>query len=226
MLHIVTYCWGKKYDHNYVAKLAAGIRRNVSMPHRFVVVTDDLALGKYADDAGSIPPQDFYLTALPGCLVRLRMFDPYWQEVYGIGPGDRLVCIDLDAIVTGPLDPLFDRPDDFTILQGVNAANPNPYNGSIFMLRGGAYPEVWRDFSLEAIRKLQFYAFPDDQGWFHHKIPNAGAWGPYEGVYGFGKPGWPKGDELPRGARLVAFPGHRDPSKFTHLPWVAGHWHA
>jgi len=224
MLTIATWCWGLKYDHNYVAKLAAGVRRNVGLPHRFVVVTDNLTLGRYADDAWRIAAQDLFLTSHPGCLARLRMFDPVWQMEHGIAAGDRLVCIDLDAIVTGTLDPLFDRDDDFTILQGVNSANPNPYNGSIFMLRGGVHPEVWRDFSLEAVRKVPHFTIPDDQAWFHHKMPHAGAWGPYDGVYGFGKPGWPKGDELPTGARLVAFPGHRDPSKFTHLGWVREHW--
>jgi hypothetical protein len=51
--------------------------------------------------------------------------------------------------VTGPLDPLFDRKDDFTILQGINTTNPCPYNGSIWMLKAGARPEVWSEFSLE-----------------------------------------------------------------------------
>ena len=56
----------------------------------------------------------------------------------------------IDAVVTGPIDPLLDRRDGFTILQGVNASNPCPYNGSLWMLAAGWRPDVWSQFSLEA----------------------------------------------------------------------------
>lgn len=169
-------------------------------------------------------PEDEELTKAKGCFVRLRMFDPAWQKIHGIKPADRLVCMDLDLIVTGGLDPLFDRPDDFTILQGVNSANPCRFNGSMWMLRAGYRPDVWCDFSFEAAQRIPFYEFPDDQGWFEHKMPNAGAWKAADGVYAFRKPGWPACDRLPPHARLVAFPGHRDPSQFEHLDWVREHW--
>jgi hypothetical protein len=69
---------------------------------------------------------------VPGCFARSALFDPEWQARHGIEPGDRFVCLDLDLIVTGPLDGLFDRPEPFAILQGVNASNPCPYNGSVW----------------------------------------------------------------------------------------------
>jgi len=50
--------------------------------------------------------------------------------------------------------------------------------------------------------------------------------GPADGVYGFHKPGWPKGEALPKNARIVAFPGWRDPVGFRHLDWVKQHWRA
>ncbi len=80
--------------------------------------------------------------------------------------------------------------------------------------------------ALEAAAKVPFYEFPDDQGWIWHKLPRAAGWlaGPTSGIYGFKKPGWPPGDNLPADARLVAFPGARDPSQFTHLPWVRKYW--
>jgi hypothetical protein len=123
---------------------------------------------------------------------------------------------------------LFDRPESFVILQGANSANPNPFNGSVFMLRAGEHADVWSEFSVDAAGKVPFYAFPDDQAWFHARMPNAAGWkvGAASGVYAMGKPGWPNGTSLPRDARLVVFPGHRDPSQFTHLDWVREHWRA
>jgi hypothetical protein len=165
-----------------------------------------------------------YLTAVPGCFARLRAFDTEWQRRQGLKPGDRIVCLDLDLIVTGRLDDMLARPEPFAILQGVNASNPCPYNGSVWWTMAGYRPDVWSDFSLKAAQQVPHDAFPDDQAWLAHKLPEAGAIGPADGVYAFKKPGWPKGDELPRGARVVAFPGWRDPSAFAHLDWVKEHW--
>ncbi len=151
------------------------------------------------------------------------MFDPEWQKAAKIE--GHLVNLDLDTVVTGELDPVFNRDEDFAILQGANAANPCPYNGSMFMLRAGAHPEVWSEFSLEAARKVPFYEFPDDQGWIWHKIPNAAGWkAGQNGVYAFQKPGWPKGENIPSDARIVFFPGKRDPSQFTRLGWIRENW--
>lgn len=221
MLWIFTWQWGWKYNHDYVEKLFAGVKRHLRYDATIILLTvnkDEF------DDLWPIPKQDHYLLEIPGCLARLRLFDPQWQKDHGILPGDRIVCLDLDLVITGSLDPLFDREDDFTILQGVNAVNPNPFNGSCWMLKAGTHADVWKDFSIEAAEKLPHFAYSDDQDWMHHKIPNAAAWGPNDGVYGFQKPGWPKGDKLPSNARIVAFPGRRDPSQFTHLDWVKKHW--
>jgi hypothetical protein len=211
-LFVGTWFWGSKYSSDYLDKLDAGVQRHLKVPHSWQVWHPE--------------PEDGPLILMSGCFARLRMFSPAWQQKQGIAPGDRIVCLDLDSVVTGSLDALFDRPGTFTILQGANASNPCPYNGSIFMLRAGYHEEVWDDFSPEAAKAAPFYAFPDDQGWLAHKIPNADGWrvGSNSGIYAFQKPGWPTGMALPRDAKLVVFPGWRDPAKFTRLDWIQRHW--
>lgn len=210
MLTVCTWLWGKKFGPEYVQNLEAGVHRHLKQPHRFVVVSHH--------------PEDANLTARPGCFARLRMFDRSWQVKNGID--DRLVCIDLDAVITGPLDPLFDRPEPFVIMRGGNSANPCPYGGALMMLRLGANPEIWDDFSLPAAAKVPHYAFPDDQSWIYAKNPNAAVWnvGAESGVYCFKKPGWPNGTELPPDARIVMFRGNNLPSKYLHLDWVKTNW--
>lgn len=208
-LFLTTWAWGTKYGPDYIDKLRGSIARNLTQPYEFrVIETDDP------------------LTKERGCFARLRAFDPYWQAQQGFEPGDRIVCMDLDLIVTGSLNGLFDRKEPFVILTGANSANPCPYNGSLQMLRAGHRPDVWADFSLEAAEKLPRYEFVDDQQWLFHKLPGAGSFGPDQGIFAFHKPGWPKGEALPKGARIVAFPGWRDPVGFQHLDWVAEHWRA
>lgn len=221
MLHVLTWWWGDKYPEHYVRRLRRGFAKYLSEPHRFVVVTD-AAL----DGIETTIIKDPGLLQYPGCLARLRMFDEVWQRDIGIIPGDRAVVADLDAIVTGPLDPLFLRPEPFLILQDANVSNPCPYNGSLWMLRGGYRPDVWDDFTLRRLAEIPHHEFPDDQGWVAHMMPGEAGWkaGAQSGVYAFHKRGWESGDALPNGARMVVFPGRRDPAQFTHLPWVQEHW--
>lgn len=229
MLTVITFWWGDKFNRDDVAKLFSGVRRNLKQPARFIVASE---WNVDIDGAECVPIRDIELTKIKGCYARLRLFDPQWQSDYKID--GRLALIDLDSVVTGPLDPLFDRPESFVIMQGGNSHNPCPFNGALQMLRAGAHPDVWSDFSVEAASKVPFDSFPDDQGWIWAKLPNAAGWrvGSEHGVYVFRKPGWPSydrkvtngGDDLPQGARLVTFSGWRSPKRFEHLDWVQQNW--
>lgn len=225
MFNICTFLWGDKYGVSDVAKLARGVRRHLSEPYRFICLTDDILREPIEGvDYQPIPNKD--LLNIPGCFARLCLFDPHWQFIRDIGEGERIVCIDLDTVITGDLFPLFNRDNPFLILTGANAANPCPYNGSLWLLHAGYRPDVWSDFTLEKANAAGFYSFPDDQGWMAHKIPGVAGWpaGSRSGVYAFKKPAWPKGDDLPADARMVVFPGWRRPARFTDLEWVREHW--
>lgn len=232
MLHVFAYLWGSKYTMEDCRKLYSGLYRNMDEgSFRFRVVTDQILKPDTWDDWAApdierlpIPEPDRWMTDMKGCFARLRMFDPEWQARAGLKHGDKAAWIDLDSVVTRYMQPVLDRGEPLVIVQGVNASNPCPYNGSLVMVRAGCHPDVWRDFGAAKIAKIPTFEFPDDQGWLAQKVPGAAAWGPKDGVYAFQKPGWPKGDALPVDARFVCFPGWRSPDKFTHLPWVKEHW--
>lgn len=224
-LVVATWLWGNKYTAAYVDRLFAGIGKNLKQPFRFMCMTERDREVKFANGVERHAIKDPELTNIKGCFARLRMFDEGWQKNRGIE--SRLVCLDLDVVITGPLDALFDRPENLMVLKGANASNPCPYNCSVMMLRRGAHPELWSQFDLDRAKKIPHFHFPDDQGWLHHLVPDAAGWyvGKSSGIYAFQKPGWPDGSaELPEGARIVAFPGWRDPSEFITLPWVRQHW--
>jgi len=223
-LTVVTYLWGARYSVDYVNRLGEGLRRHMDVPYRFVCLTDYArTFGGTVDYQDRI--RDLELTKIRGCFTRLRLFDPQYQRSIGIAPGDRVLVLDLDLVIVGKLSPLVLRPEPFIILQGVNnPRHPCPYTGSVWATMGGLRPDVWWDFSLEAAAMLPKYEFSDDQGWMHHKMPNAGAYTDRDGVYAFGKGPWPKGHDLPPNARIVAFPGSKDPKLFTHLPWLKNAW--
>lgn len=224
---ISTWFWGQAYSIDYIRKCAAGMKRHLVRQHRFVVVTDapDAIRGLGLEAIG-IPREDRHLLSTRGCFARLRMFDPAWQHEIGFRD-DVLVNVDCDSIFLRPLDPLFERPESFVILQGGNAANPCPYNGALMLLTPGVNSHVWNEFSMDAASRVPFYEFPDDQGWIADRVPGAAAWrcGHQSGVYVFRKPGWPANSEIaPADARLVTFVGKRRPDRLTHLRWVQENW--
>ena len=220
VITVSTWHWGEKYPVDHVRRLAEAVRRNLKQPHRFLCITNKALPKHWGVETTPIP--NLELLREPGCVVRLRMFDEKWQK--SVNLEDRLLNLDLDLVVTGGLDNLVSTEDGFSILQHVNTTNPCPFNGSVMMLRAGYRPDVWGDYSVTANRNVPWHAFPDDQGWLHHKLPFAREWTGEDGVYAFRKRGWPSGDALPAGAVLVAFPGWRDPSKFEKIAWVRENW--
>jgi len=228
MLIVCTWLYGQKWSALHAERLFAGLRRNIDRPFRCALITDRVGVSG-ADIVVPIAPEDAELTRRPGCLVRMRLFDRALQERLGVERGDRLVNMDIDAVVTGNLDPLFEPDDEFAIMQGFNSSNPCPFNGSLWSFRAGERHDVWDDFSLEHFRArgAQVHSFPDDQGWLFHKFPAARAYDPDVGVYAFHKRTWEvHSDEhhtLPSNARFVAFPARR-PDDFLHLDWVRKHW--
>jgi hypothetical protein len=223
VLTVVTWLWGDKYGVEDVIKLRNGVRRHLKQEHRFVLITDrDTSI--IGLPTFHIPAEDRYLLAEKGCFARLRIFDPAFQRT--IGADERIVCLDLDTVVVGELDQLFDKPVLFAILQGANASNPCPFNCSMMMLTVGFRPDVWQSFDMDAARKVPHFTFPDDQAWLAVLIPDAAGWQAGEdGVYAFKKPGWPKNtNNLPKDARIVFFPGWRSPALFMDLDWVRLHW--
>lgn len=223
MLSVVTYWWGDKYGHPHVEKLRNGFRRFMQQDHRLICVTDRVRRPIPGVEFIAMPPEDLKWTLIQGCLARMRLFDPDWQKQHQMD--DRIMSVDLDVVAVNSLDSLADQPGQFRILQDINTTNPCPYNGSLFMLRPGYAAEVWRDLNEETVKAAPKHVFPDDQGWLWHKLPWALAYGKNEGVFGFKKKHWPDGDGLPLGAKLVCFPGWRDPQKFVgKVPWIEKFW--
>jgi hypothetical protein len=93
VVNVVCLKWGTKYSPDYVNKLAAMVRRNLSRPHRFVCLTEDRT-GVY-DSIKCLPLPDEDL-GLTGWWHKLSLFCP---EVHDLaGP---TLFPDLDIVITG-----------------------------------------------------------------------------------------------------------------------------
>lgn len=206
----------------------AMVRRHYDGPLRVCCVTDD---GRGIDRSVEIIPdwKDFVHLPSPSggrnpaCYRRLRLFHPEIGTVLG----SRLVSMDLDVVITGPLRPLVDRCEDFVIYGDTNPGTF--YNGSLILLTAGARPQVWTSFDPARSPQLARAAghFGSDQAHISHTLgPGEAKFTPAEGVYSYRVHLKPLGYRLPANARIVIFHGSTDPwsPAAQAIPWIREHW--
>lgn len=206
MITIVFWKWkgerAAEYTSERVNVAARAVAANLRLAHRFVCITDDPA--GLAPHIAAVP-----LPPLPGApsrngfrtWVKLRIFDPDFARELG----RRLLMLDIDMAVTGDLTPLLDRPEPIVCWHTGPVERGLYYQGGIVLMDAGARPEVWESFdpaTSPAILDAAGYA-GDDQAWMSYCLwPNEATW-----PAGLIVKARHIGNEIPRKARMVHFPG-------------------
>lgn len=226
-LHVVCFKWSPthsnqpvRYTAKHVNRLASMVKRNLSIPHRFVCITDD--------PTGLAPRIKVVrlwqkLRRLGGRYMKLMAFSPKMRKLVGA----RFVVIDLDAVVTGDLTPLFLRKESFVIWNGTAARTA--YNSSMILMTAGARAKVWTRFDAQRSprRIKESGVMGTDQAWISLCLGRGEAtWTAKDGVLSYRKHVRPLG-RLPKHARIVFFHGPWDPSRDSlrrKHPWIARHW--
>lgn len=216
MIRILTWLWRQDrsratYTSHHVNVWADMVRRNLTMPHRLACVTDDPT---GIDPSVEIikPPGEFldirnprWANGRPQCYRRLSMYRRDAAKIFG----KRFVCMDLDVVIAGLLDPLFDRPEDLVLFKGTSANRP--YNGSMQLITAGCRPQVYEQFNQAAALESSAQFCGSDQAWLAHCLGwNEATWDEADGVHFYG-PKYRRAKEKPR---VMFFPG-------TIKPWTA-----
>lgn len=228
MITVLSWLWSQpqgrtKFTKQHVAVWADMVRRNLSMPHRIACVTD-MALPAGVERI--LPPGDFHDVEpkwgprKPNCYRRLAMFRRDAAEIFG----ERFVCMDLDCVIGGPLDPLFDRRDDLVLFKGT--APDRPYNGSMMLIRAGCRPLVFERFNqtVATISGTKFVG--SDQAWLAQCLGRREkVWAERDGVYFYGQ-GSIYSPKTTR-PRILFFPGKLKPWVLAPLridPFVSSNY--
>ena len=110
MLAVVCFLWeGRNYTPDHVNVLAAGYKRNLSIPHRFYCITDlpgdfspDVTVKTLPESARAaskaLTPEG---PEYPSSYRRLWCFSEEAAEL-----GSLILMTDIDCVVTGRVDPL------------------------------------------------------------------------------------------------------------------------
>lgn len=192
MLTVVCYYWhdftrgnrGYSFEHDYVRILKAMVQRNLTLPHRFVCVTDDII-----DDVETLPLD--YSKHIPGT-VFLRLMQHNTEFARQLG--DRILSLDIDMVITGKLDKLVSRTEDFVIWRNPNFPQPlrSYFQSSVQLFSPGARPELYDDFDPNETPKWVNWRFGGrEQAWIAERLE----WGKTaifteaDGVYGLGRLG-------------------------------------
>lgn len=227
MLTVLTWLWKQpggreNYNAEHVNIWAAMVRRHLDMDHRIACVTDDpRGLDSYIE---VIPtPRDFvdvrnphWGPAQPQCLRRLVMFRRDAADIFG----EWFVSMDLDTVIGGNLDPLFDPADDFRMYRGTSKVRP--YNGSMILLRAGARPQVYDDFTPELSAEASAAYVGSDQAWISYRLGwGERTWDTDDGAMWFGN----RFSRDEADWRVMFFPGYPKPWHVAKAdpagPWIA-----
>lgn len=231
MITVATYFWrdptrsgrGYTFNHDHVRVLRDMLKRNLSLPYRFVCVTDETVAG-----VDTVRPD--MSKHIPGTIfARLMQHNPDWART---NLGERILSLDLDIVITGSIDHLVSRQEDFIIWRNPNFPQPGRafYQSSVQLFSAGARPELWNDFDPKETPKWVNWRFGGkEQAWISERLPWDEAYFDHrDGIYGAGRLGGTGVySELPENACIVSFPGAREPSQpetQAKHPWIKEHY--
>lgn len=217
-LTVCTFLWRGEpadrrttYGPEHVRELRRAVAENLSLPHDFVVLTDDVSqdFGEGVR-AVEIPAS---VLAWPRRYPKLFLFSPLARQLIG----DRFLCLDLDTVIVGDIAPLVARPEPFVIWR--DPSPRNRYNTSMVLMDAGAHPEVWAQWDPEKSPALSARIGGSDQAWVSHVVRSAATWSDRDGVLSYKRHCQTR---LPRGARIVFF--HGRPKPWDVPGWPRDRW--
>ncbi len=151
-LNVVCIKWGSKYPPEYLNYLGRSVRRFLSVPHRFVCLTDD----RTGIDRG-IETRPL-VEELPGWWNKIALFKSSVHDLRGT-----ILYLDLDMVIIRNID-------DLPAWSGAFLAMPTfrrkgEFGSALMRFEIGRYPRVWDLFEPRAhdiIRSIQ-----GDQNWIN-----------------------------------------------------------
>lgn len=235
--------WGAKYGSEYVNRLYAMVRRNLTGEFTFVCLTDDTTGIRSEVVCRAIVSLDLPKGAPERGWTKLTTFAPDLASHMGVAAGSTALFLDIDVVIVGALDEFFATPGDFLIIHDYKRPSRITGNSSVYRFRLGAHPDVLDYFrgNFDTVRKV----FRNEQAYLSDFIHRQGklqywpgAWCPSFKYHSI--PRWPtnywREPFVPQGARVIVFHGECNPPdalagrrnralrfiKPTH--YVAAHW--
>jgi len=222
MKQVVCVKWGSGYGPEYVNRLYGMVARQITPPFRLVCLTDDRQ--------GIRPEVECFDLPELGCPHPQRTMGKWRKQVlWGAtlpGLEGVVLFIDLDSVLVDSIDPYFDYGHPGDVIVARNWARPLQRLGqtSVFRFAVGAHAHVLADFRADP------QGIADRYGFEQHYVTAA-----VEGGVKFWPERWTRHfrlhclphfplryfmtARLPRGSRVVTFPGGPNPDDVAVGRW-------
>ena len=237
VVNVLCMKWGTKYPADYVNRLYSMVARNIRRPFRFVCLTDDNSDLSENIEFFPLPELSVNLSGPERGWNKLSVFS---QELYDLK--GKVLCLDLDLIITGDLDDLFDYPGAVMIIKDW-VKRDGTGNSSVYRFEVGAHPEVLSEFeaSFEKIKAV----YRNEQEYLSAILmqKNALVYWPDKWCRSFKRHclrPWSffisRETKIPADARVIVFHGKPDPHdaiggesgkwyrRFKPATWINEHW--
>lgn len=147
-------------------------------------------------------------------------------------PGERILSLDIDMVLVDDITPLVQRNEPSVFWRNPNFPLPGRafYQSSVQLFTGGTCSELYTEFDPATSPAFANRRFGGaEQAWISEMLPwDLPYWDHFDGIYGAGRLGGAGiTTELPDNARLVSFPGNREPGQEAvqeKHPWAKEHY--
>lgn len=151
MVNVICMKWGTKYGPEYVNRLYAMVARNLSLPFRFVCLTDDATGLNENIQTFAIPSLGLDLNGPERGWNKLVTFQERLYDLSG-----RALFLDLDLIITASINDFFELPGSVIIIKDW-LKRDGTGNSSVYRFTIGEHSDVLADFKADfAAVKRQF----------------------------------------------------------------------
>lgn len=223
MKQIICIKWGDKYGAEYVNRLYGMVSRNITPPFSVHCFTDNIqgirneVVCHELPDLGCEHPKN-----VPGKWTKTALWGKNLDGLSG-----KALFVDLDSVIVGRLDPMFDYGDDKDVILARNWLKPHKRLGqtTLFRFYMGAQPYMLEDFQKDPQGIADQYRF--EQHYVTHHIRGGvkfwpKRWVRHYRVHCLGNYLWRyfKPATIPKGALVVAFPGEPNPDDAVQGQWT------
>ena len=140
MIKVCTVYFDGLYTPDYVSKFYTSLKRNATIPFEFICLSDREV------EADVVLPYNKY-SDIKLHWHKLKFFSS--QFAYQ-KPGDEIVIMDIDQVITGNIDNLIGYPivDNDFVSYGTWWPRKIKVNGGFYKFKSGNFDYIWNDFAL------------------------------------------------------------------------------
>lgn len=230
--------WGNKFSYEYVNRLYSMVKRNLSLPFRFICFTDDGTNIRSEVEIKSLPELNLPAQSPERGWRKLTVFKENFGNLEG-----KTLFLDLDVVIVENIDCFFEYSGDFLIAHDKKRPTKIEGNSSVFRFQIGQFSQLLEyfekniDLVKSQVRHEQAYLSREI-----HKLNKLKYW-PDDWVPSFKYrccPSWIMSwfvaPSIPKGAKIILFHGLPNPPEavvgksgkwYRHIkpsPWILDHW--